>query len=529
MTFIFLLLMGSAPAESVSIDVHAGGEQLVVSSPDGHLHLDEVTLGEKSTLVVPDVKSLHIRRLIAKDGAKIRLLSVLDGADAPSPGHNGGNARIFLKEISGHVLIEARGGDGANGKYGRDGRQGREGADGRHARTLFFGLIYLGDGEDGGIGEAGQDGEDGGDGGDGGAGGHATVYYKSKADQAAIVVDIDGGKAGRGGTPGVGGLGGNGGAGGQGIEDGAQGALGKSGRAGIPGRPGRPGTPGEAQILQLDGEIFDCLSKLDARAIFEHLDESDYEVCRQTKPVELRTDLRILSAENFQSVQPILRDDGVFLLNADGKDGEDAPFARSLGSTPPDGTSGSRGGHFTIVLRDLPSKAVISARGGKGGRGGDGVNGARGIDGFDGRSANAFRKSTPGVDGQDGGRGGNGSDGGAGGAGGFVRIVYIHENLRDSNWRGIFEIMAQGGDGGAAGRGAAGGRAGAGGKGGATMIKGKKRADGRDGRAGEKGQDGRGGFRGDDGIVEFVEAVSYQAWIVDDFKIQTELYFGPTN
>lgn len=515
MIWIFMALMGSVSTEPVSISVADGEiEHIDPGAGTEHLALDEVHLGTESSLVLPQIKSIHIQKIVAEDGARIRLLSLSSGASA---GGDGASARIFIREVSGHLLIESRGGDGANGRDGLSGRQGAQGANGRRARTLVFGLFYLGDGEDGEAGERGENGEDGTDGGDGGRGGRVAVYYQSKAEFAKVVVDVDGGKGGRAGLPGMGGLGGNGGRGGPGIQRGRQGPLGQAGLLGKPGRSGRSGEPGSASVFQLGGALYDCLSRLDARQQLEKLEDQDFDQCRGELAQTTLSSMEIMVTEQFA---PNLQrsSDEAFWMNADGKKGEDSPPARGFGARSPDAQPGTNGGRLTVVVRELPRRAIISAVGGDGGKGTNGIVGAPGIDGFDGRSGSLFQKARPGTDGSDGQSGGDGANGGDGGRGGHIRIVYIPTGEFEPNWRGVFSVEVGGGRPGEGGRGGDGGRGGRAGRGGATVVKGKSKADGHSGNPGSRGHDGKAGRQGEDGQIEFLEAKSFTDWIVDDFK-----------
>ncbi|MDB5038270.1 MAG: hypothetical protein JWQ35_1798, partial [Bacteriovoracaceae bacterium] len=181
----------SEPPLSLSI---ADGEQhQLTSSPiQEKLQLNEVTMGANAILLLPPFKSVTIQKLVAKDGARIRLAHLSSGADGATKGQDGGNSRFFFDQVSGHILIESRGGSGVDGLNGKNGLQGANGNNGRNARTLIFGLFYLGNGEDGQLGANGLPGEFGGDGGDGGAGGNITVYYREKIDFAEVIVDVDG-------------------------------------------------------------------------------------------------------------------------------------------------------------------------------------------------------------------------------------------------------------------------------------------------------------------------------------------------
>ncbi len=511
------------------IEVPPGVEEKLDASTSGEvLQLDKVVLEEDSSLVIEDFKSIRIRELVAKDGARIRLLQKSSGGDggAGSRAGDGASARLFLEDLKGHLLVEARGGDGGRGVDGKNGRQGLDGKDGRRARTLFFGIIYLGNGEDGHTGEPGEDGEAGGDGGDGGNGGTIAVYFNSKSSFANVVVDVDGGAGGMGGRGGRGGLGGDGGRGGAGLEHGKAGLNGRPGRPGVSGKPGKPGKPGRAYVYQPSKALFDCLSHLEARLDIEDLTETDINECRAHQTPSERSALSISSSTPASVVTEV--NENEFHLNADGQSGQSSVDALVPGLTPADASSGASGGFLTIVLRELPVKAVISAQGGRGGDGGRGANGFKGKDGQDGRNANAFRKATRGENAGDGGAAGHGSNGGDGGTGGTVRLVYLIDETSqfDPNWRSRFQIYIHGGDGGRAGEGGAGGRAGKGGKGGIKLWMSKRLANGIDGKKGADGLAGKEGRAGEDGKVEFIEARTYSDWIVDEFVNQTRKYFS---
>lgn len=248
--------------EPTSIDVPSGQVYEWKGDAEEFLEIEHLRLGQSAEIHLPEFKSVRIKRLIASDGSRIKFVANNSGRDA-EPGAKGGDGTrviLFFDSIDGHVVVEAKGGDGGNGLDGQHGRQGTPGAKGRDAlRFLFF---YLGNGEPGYPGGNGQDGEDGQDGGDGGAGGQVRIYYKEKKGSSQILVEADGGRGGRGGRAGLGGLGGNGGPGGRGIKQGPQGPMGKPGKNGRPGRPGVPGAPGSISIFQLDQEFYFCLLQI---------------------------------------------------------------------------------------------------------------------------------------------------------------------------------------------------------------------------------------------------------------------------
>ncbi len=486
----------------------------VPSWQEPQLELQEVVLERNSTLILPPFKSVVINLLIASEGSKIQFAQSQEQGEDPQAA----SARIFVRNIRGHILLESRGMDGADGRPGRHGRQGAEGRRGRNARTLLFGLIWLGDGEDGGPGLAGEIGEAGENGAAGGNGGDISLYYVDKTLDSKVVVDVSGGAAGRGGRGGLGGLGGNGGRGGEGIRDGKQGPMGLMGPSGLAGLPGKPGLPGKASIYQIPSSLFFCLMELDARALAETLRDEDYDQCREGLDASA---IRSVPQDSKSIVMDI---DGVFYLNADGQSGKNSPPAVGSGASPENATSGSHGGNLTLLFQDLPERALISATGGKGGQGADGRAGISGGDGLNGRSGSLFRKATAGTNGQNGQNGGNGSHGGHGGAGGSIKIIYIPRDASSyqADWVKRFEVDVSGGSLGLAGRGAEGGRAGRGGLGGKKFWSKERLPDGQEGTAGLRGISGQDGEAGPEGQVEFLEADHLSDWIIDAFRREVE-------
>lgn len=258
---IWFLSMMIASAEELPaglIEVPAG-EVLDLSEWESPPDFEEVILGRDAQIKLPEFHSYRIKKLVAKDGARIEVAhqsSGGSGVDSVDGGH-GADAIFFIDHLDGHLLIESRGGDGGHGRDGRHGRQGLIGKKGRDAFKLFF--FMIGDGDDGGAGEPGEDGADGDEGGRGGDGGNVRVYFQTKSSQSNIMIDVAGGQGGMGGRAGLGGLGGPGGPGGRGWRSGSQGPMGVSGKDGRPGRPGEPGRPGTAQVVQVDAALYQCL------------------------------------------------------------------------------------------------------------------------------------------------------------------------------------------------------------------------------------------------------------------------------
>lgn len=209
----------------------------------------------------------------------------------------------------------------------------------------------------------------------------------------------------------------------------------------------------------------------------------------------------------------------VVYINADGRPGPDARNAILYGSTPASASSGSSGGHITVLVKRLPERVIISANGGDGGDGGKGAAGKPGRSGKNGRNAGFFRSAKSGSDGGNGGNGGDGSHGGHGGSGGFVRIIYIPdpEAGYDSYWENHFEVTVEGGRGGEAGIGGDAGRGGKGGRGGKKFWSRKRKADGRDGLPGRIGRPGVQGMDGEPGHIKFIEADTVQDWLIDEY------------
>lgn len=515
--FILMMMAGvvSTPASTLEIEdavvVRAGETQILPLPLDDlspspidqvkRVHIKEVHLGKDASILFPPFRSIQIERLVSQEGSKIQLI------------HSGGASRFFINQISGHIVLESRGADGIDGRDGRHGRQGQDGERGRNARSLLFGLIWLGDGERGRAGYPGENGEDGESGGNGENGGEITLYYKEKNSDSKILIDVSGGAAGRAGLGGLGGLGGNGGMGGKGWKKGSQGPMGVSGQAGKSGRPGKPGLPGKASIYQLPHHLHQCLMELDARSLFENLQDEDYEFCR-LMVLPGRQDFKSKDII-VQSTQPYeySEENGEIWIGSDGANGKSGVAA----------SSGASGGKMTLFFRSVPEKVFLSARGGNGGNGADGLTGPRGADGKNGKDGGLFHKATPGVDGQDGLNGGHGSDGASGGSGGSIRVIRLLDSGEDDpHWVDRFSYAIAGGQAGRGGKAAAGGRGGLGGQGGKKFLSSKREADGRPGRDGIAGEDGRDGEDGERGRIEFFEVYSLTDWIIEEFRTETE-------
>jgi hypothetical protein len=174
------------------------------------------------------------------------------------------NEEIALKDLK-EIIIDARGGNGANGYPGSPGSSGQNGSDGYPGQNGSDGCPPS-DGGRGGDGGNGSDGGPGGNGGDGGYGGHGgNVHVNASADQNELMLFVkfavgggyggDGGSGGSGGSGGRGGSGGFGGRGGTntctdskgnrtGGPDGSNGWNGSDGRSGNNGPDGYAGRGG---------------------------------------------------------------------------------------------------------------------------------------------------------------------------------------------------------------------------------------------------------------------------------------------
>jgi hypothetical protein len=479
-------IFATNPEQPIAIRVNANSAAVLhLSESATPLHLTNVVLEQNSSLELPPFKSVFIENLIAKNGAKIKIAKQNSGADASAnsgkvgltgakgaDGGDGGNARIFLRRVSGHLIVESRGGDGARGGDGTNGRQGADGKRGRNARTLFFGLIYLEVGGRGLPGEPGENGTDGGSGGNAGRGGTVSVYYEEKSADAEIALDVSGGRGGMPGEGGTFGIGGNGGPGGSGLRKGLQGPLGPSGLPGHSGNPGQPGKPGISSVYQLSSSLFTCLSRLEIRNQLESLQASDFNSCRDLQSAALNSGpvkpIIVVSGSSFFPPQALSdHPENILQLAADGEDGVSALDSRGDGTKGLDGSSASSGGSLTVVLRDIPSEVILSAKGGNGGSGAEDPL--------------------------------SGGNGGAGGHGGNIRVIYIPTALPDEGWfRRIF-FDVRGGPGGLSGL-----------------------------NPSQSGYRGTEGNPGDDGTIEFYRSSSLTDWIVGEFETTNELFHPHT-
>ncbi len=206
-------------------------------------------------------------------------------------------------------------------------------------------------------------------------------------------------------------------------------------------------------------------------------------------------------------------------INLDGENGEDAATPFFSGIHPESGSSGSSGGGLSLLIKKLPQKIVISARGGRGRRGAQGRRGERGRNGADGRDARFFQSAQAGEDGHDGGRGGDGSHGGHGGAGGYIRIFYAPQNSEDyvESWQQVFDVDVSGGESGQGGEAGLGGFGGYGGRGGKKLFSAERLESGRSGSQCLPGRRGLDGEFGASGRVEFIELEDVSSWIFNEW------------
>lgn len=228
----------------------------------------QMQMGEKRTLAASTLRldggvlltnggnlSIEVNNLISDNGA-IRSFSSPGTAQPGLAGRNGGSINITAHaRISGSLMVDLRGEQGADGKAGADGGKGSTGAQGDNAASGTFDCSHgPGAGGRGGTGQKGGDGEQGKP---GGSGGHLIVFA-SELDAARRVLAsplLEGGTGGTGGSAGNGGPGGDGGAGGssngwcQGT--GSTGPQGDPGPGGAPGQNGTAGDPGSVNFKEI--------------------------------------------------------------------------------------------------------------------------------------------------------------------------------------------------------------------------------------------------------------------------------------
>jgi len=164
-------------------------------------------------------------------------------------GSSGGKITLIVHgDMTGRLVADLRGQNGADGAAGTAGGKGSKGAQGDNASSGLFDCSRgAGRGGTGGQGGAGGDGANGFAGGAGGT----LIVVANDVDTAKAVIgaaDVRGGAGGVGGTAGVGGPGGDGGDGGSpvglcsgGGPNGNQGPKGTDGKAGHPGPAGADG------------------------------------------------------------------------------------------------------------------------------------------------------------------------------------------------------------------------------------------------------------------------------------------------
>ncbi|MBL7782394.1 MAG: hypothetical protein JNM22_14310 [Saprospiraceae bacterium] len=154
------------------------------------------------------------------------------GADGKR-GRNGGMCKLTelaIRNIDGHLVVMAKGGQGGNGGNGGQGGNGGNGGNGTRGAVTLTAVIPDG------LGGSGGQGGDGGQGGNGGNGGLSSNIYinvkpadETKVSRIALpALPGEGGQGGQGGQAGTGGMG---------VSEQAQdGATGMNGKHGRPGR-----------------------------------------------------------------------------------------------------------------------------------------------------------------------------------------------------------------------------------------------------------------------------------------------------
>ncbi len=245
---LLALVANFFPATSQTINFqHSGGTldkhsyQKLVVNPDevllatvDSLYIDTLILNDGST-----IRFQHNSMLIVENAfvAKHCTLTT-SGADADALGGSGTNgnsliAILIFRKLE-YLIIDTRGGNGADGFRGRDGKDGMNGGGVEPDR--------------------GQNGEPGTPGGDGGNAGNLKLFYScdgfvptfSGVGKHRIDVFFTGGKQGAGGPGGAGGRGGQ-----LTINPGTTG-IGKRGTNGMAGKQGNRGADGQFTLEQMN-------------------------------------------------------------------------------------------------------------------------------------------------------------------------------------------------------------------------------------------------------------------------------------
>lgn len=192
--------------------------------------------------------TIEVNNFISDRGS---LRSFADPETPPraAAGSSGGKITLIVHgDVTGRLLTDLRGQNGADGPAGRTGGKGPKGARGDNASSGPVDCSHgAGRGGTGGQGEAGGDGANG----FAGGGGGILIVQTADSDVARTVIgdaDVRGGAGGAGGAGGPGGPGGDGGDGGSpvgwcqgGGPNGAQGPKGPDGKTGHLGATGANG------------------------------------------------------------------------------------------------------------------------------------------------------------------------------------------------------------------------------------------------------------------------------------------------
>ncbi|MDX8541540.1 hypothetical protein RFM23_28345 [Mesorhizobium abyssinicae] len=192
--------------------------------------------------------TIEVNNFISDRGA-LKSFSNPETQPQAAVGSSGGKVTLIVHgSMTGRLVGDLRGQNGADGAAGRAGGKGPKGARGDNAASGMFDCSHgAGRGGTGGQGEAGGDGANGFA---GGAGGTLIVQAADTDAAKAVIgeVPVRGGAGGAGGAGGPGGPGGDGGDGGSpvglcqgGGPTGAQGPKGPDGKAGHPGAMGADG------------------------------------------------------------------------------------------------------------------------------------------------------------------------------------------------------------------------------------------------------------------------------------------------
>jgi hypothetical protein len=223
-----------------TLTIGAGQRAYIVASTLRLSHGAIVTNGADVTI--------EVNNFISDRGA-LKSFSNPEMPQRAAAGSSGGKITLIVHgDMTGRLVADLRGQNGADGAAGRAGGKGPKGARGDNASSGPVDCSRgAGRGGTGGQGEVGGDGANGFAGGPGGI----LIVQATNVDAAKAVIgeaDVRGGAGGAGGAGGPGGPGGDGGDGGSpvgwcrgGGPNGAQGPKGPDGKAGHPGAAGADG------------------------------------------------------------------------------------------------------------------------------------------------------------------------------------------------------------------------------------------------------------------------------------------------